>query len=87
MTVLQDYYMKVKQGANVVIKDPKHLFQDVTDWLEYLPATLFTGWQQTGLQSGNKPDMIVKAIELSLEGKSIKEIRKSAQLFQKTEKS
>lgn len=83
MHAMQDMFLDNKRRAFVEFDDYADFEKQVKTFFEDVPATFFQGWEKPGLQSGDGPDLIKDAIEQFQDGRTLKTVQSSSQLFQK----
>lgn len=83
MHALQDLFLESKAGGDAKFKDIQDFSNQVHDFFGEVPPTFFQNWESTGLQSGQGPDWIKKAMRELRGGKKLGDIHSESPLFQK----
>lgn len=81
MHVMQDMFLAAKSKAHVKISSVDEMKEQVAEFFERVPPTFFQNWNATGLQSGDGPEIIQKAIEAFQEGRNLQSVKASSPLF------
>ena len=81
MHALQDAFLEAKSKGDSSFKDLDDFEQQVDKYFEDVPATFFQGWEMTGLQSGEGPLWIKKAVDMLRSGKRLATVREESELF------
>jgi len=83
MHAMQDLFLEAKSKGDSTFKDLSDFTEQVEKYFADVPATFFQGWTLTGLQSGDGPTWIKKAIEMFRDGKRLGTVKEESELFQK----
>ena len=84
MHVMQDMFLKSQSEADVEFDNIDDFRRRVAKYFQKVPGTFFTSWEATGLQSGDGPDHIKKAIKDLRAGANLSTVQDKSPLFQKS---
>jgi hypothetical protein len=79
--VLQDYFIQTQESAGNTFDTLEDFAEKVRKFYSPVKATFFKGWSMTGLQSGDGPDYIQKAIHKYRMGAKLTDVIKDETLF------
>lgn len=87
MSAMQDLFLRKKSGGDAEFKSLPEFEAQVTKFFDRVVPPFFMGWELTGLQSGDGPEWIKKAIEALRDGQTLATVREASELFQQQKKA
>jgi hypothetical protein len=81
MHAMQDLWIVTKSKADKRFANVAEFRKDIEEYFDQVPGTFFMNWQATGLQSGDGPDYIKKAILNLREGMRLAKLQDTSPLF------
>jgi len=81
MSAIQDQFLESMAASVTKFQSKDDFKAKIREYFTNVPGTFFQNWTQTGLQSGEGPEYIKKALHDFVQGNTLKQVMKKSPLY------